>query len=258
MLSDVQSNTEGARKKASVPAVEKALDIIEELSNHRDGLTMNELVETLGRTMGEIYRVVLYLVERDYVVQDASTSRYSLTPRLFELAHRHPVTERLLNEAVPVLERIAALTEQSCHLGVLNRANILVLASVQSPRPAGYSVRTGAVFPAITTSTGMVILANSGSDAQKRFVARAPVDQRDTIRSRLSTIIEKGYDDSPSQIVQGVRNLSAPVCDNRGVVCAITCGLITQVDMPTSAEETLEIILDNAKRLSRALGWLES
>ncbi|WP_114390745.1 IclR family transcriptional regulator [Notoacmeibacter marinus] len=258
MPSETDRNPKDGRKKASVPAVEKALDVLEVLSSHRDGLTMNELVEALGRTMGEIYRVVLYLVERDYVQQDSETARYSLTPRLFELAHRHPVTERLLNKAVPVLERIAASTEQSCHLGVLNRANILILASVASPRPAGYAVRTGAVFPALMTSTGMVIVAHSAPDAQSRFVNRTPTGNREVIRERLHSIAERGYDDSDSQIVHGVRNLSAPVFDKRGIVCAITCGLIDQSDMKTTAAETLQIIRDNAKQLSRALGWLES
>ncbi|MDB6179276.1 IclR family transcriptional regulator [Paracoccus sp. Z330] len=256
MAAQTEDATQGPRKKASVPAVEKALDILEVLSSHRDGLTMNELVEALERSMGEIYRVVLYLVERDYLQQDPDTSRYSLTPRLFELAHRNPVTERMLNKAVPVLERIAAITEQSCHLGVLNRANILILASVASPRPAGYAVRTGAMFPALMTSTGMVVVAHSDPEAQNRFAGRAPADARDAIRKRLQDISLHGYDDSESQIVKGVRNLSAPVFDNRGVVGAITCGHIDQSNMKTTAAETLEIIRENARQLSRALGWL--
>ncbi|MHA3980761.1 IclR family transcriptional regulator [Halovulum sp. GXIMD14794] len=243
-----------SKKKSSVPAVEKALDVLELLSLHRDGMTMNELVAELDRTMGELYRVVLYLAERDYVRQDPATSRYALTPRLFELAHRHPPTERLLREAVPVLERIAALTDQSCHLGTLNRANILILASVASPRPAGYAVRTGAMFPATATSSGMVILAFSPPDAQKRFLARLPKEERAPAQERLARIAEHGYDDSPSQIVAGVRNLSAPVFDNRGVVCAITCGFIAQSEQKLRPDETLDVIRQNATQLSHALG----
>lgn len=243
-----------SKKKSSVPAVEKALDVLELLSLHRDGMTMNELVAELDRTMGELYRVVLYLAERDYVRQDPATSRYALTPRLFELAHRHPPTERLLREAVPVLERIAALTDQSCHLGTLNRANILILASVASPRPAGYAVRTGAMFPATATSSGMVILAFSPPEAQKRFLARLPKEERASAQERLDRIAQHGFDDSPSQIVAGVRNLSAPVFDNRGVVCAITCGFIAQSEQKLGPEETLDVIRQNATQLSHALG----
>lgn len=246
------------RKKAAVPAVGKALDILEELSLRRDGLTMNELVETLGRSMGEIYRVVLYLAERDYIRQDPFTARYSLTPRLFELAHRHPLTERLLHKAIPLLEEIAAASEQSCHLGLLNRSNVLILASVASPRPAGYSVRTGAVFQATSTSSGMVILAYSHQDVVDSFAAMLEAGEREVMLKRLAMIRRQGFDATPSRIVSGVRNLSAPVFDDRGIVAAITCGLIDQSDMRLSPEETLAVIRRTAVTLSRELGHLKA
>lgn len=253
-----QANIEELRKKPLVPSVDKALDILEALSWQRDGLTMKELVAQLGRTMGEIYRIVLYLVERGYLEQDPLTARYSLTLSLFELAHRHPPTERLLRKAVPILERIAVTTEQSCHLGVLNRASVLILASVTSPRPAGYAVRTGAMFPAVDTSTGMVILAHSDEDAQHRFLDLLPKEGRETQRSRLARIIELGFEDSPSNMVSGVRNLCAPVFDRCEIVGAITCGYIDQVEQPCTPEETLRIVRQSALELSQALGYVGS
>jgi DNA-binding IclR family transcriptional regulator len=245
-----------SRNKSAVPSVEKALDVLELLSEHRDGMTMNELVDVLDRTMGEIYRVVLYLAERGFLEQDSATARYSLTLRLFELSHRHPPTERLLRAAVPLLERISAFSEQSCHLGVLNRSNVLILASVASPRPAGYSVRTGAMFHAPKTSTGMVILANSSSATQRRFLDRLTKGDRGEAYERLAKIAGQGFEDRESEIVRGVRNLSAPVFDTRGIACAITCGYIEQDSQKTSPEKTLELIRDNAEQLSRSLGFV--
>ncbi|WP_421724971.1 helix-turn-helix domain-containing protein [Bauldia sp.] len=91
---------DAARKgKSAVPAVEKALDVLEVLADAPDGLTMNEIVERLGRTMGEIYRVVVYLAERGYLSQDPGTSRYALTLKLFELSHHHDPTEALDTDA---------------------------------------------------------------------------------------------------------------------------------------------------------------
>ena len=149
------------KQKSPVPSVQKAFDVLELLAGSEEGLTMNEITETLDRTMGELYRIVVYLTERRYLVQNSDSGRYSLTLKLFELSHRHDPTERLITRAQPILEKIAARTEQSCHIGVLNRNNVLVLSSVQSPRPAGYSVRTGALFPVDRTSSGHVILAFS-------------------------------------------------------------------------------------------------
>lgn len=101
---DMHATDAPTAKKSSVPAVEKALDVLELLAEQSDGMTMNDIVDSLGRTMGELYRVVVYLHERDYLSQDPGTGRYALTLRLFELSHRHDPTERLVRETLPILE----------------------------------------------------------------------------------------------------------------------------------------------------------
>ena len=241
--------------KSTVPAVEKALDVLELLAEAPGGLTMNEIVDALGRTMGEIYRVVVYLTDRGYLQQNPETNRYALTLRLFELSHRHDPTERLIHAALPMLERIAARTKQSCHLGVLNRENVLVLTSVQSPLPAGYSVRTGALFPADQTSSGHVILAFSPDDVQQRYIARQPEAVRNDLGKRLERIRTDGFEDTPSTMITGVRNLCVPVFDSRGVAAAITSGFIGQCDNTASAAETLAAIRVTAVELSKSLGF---
>ncbi len=249
-------NRPGEKKsKSSVPAVEKALDVIELLAGSPNGLTMNEIVDSLGRTMGEIYRVVVYLAERDFLVQDLDTARYSLTLKLFELSHRHDPTEKLVHAALPLLERIAAKSNQSCHLGVLNRANILVLASVSSPSPAGYAVRTGAMFPVDQTSSGHVILAFSQESEQQRYLARLPSQDRQQVSQRFSRIRLAGFEDTQSTMIHGVRNLCVPVFDTRGVVAAITSGFIGQTDSKATAEETLRTLRGVAIELSQTLGF---
>ncbi|GAA6208495.1 IclR family transcriptional regulator [Cognatishimia sp. WU-CL00825] len=249
------TKTSPKKEKSSVPAVEKALDVLELLAGAPDGLTMNEIVDALGRTMGEIYRVVVYLSDRDYLQQDIGTGRYALTLRLFELSHRHDPTERLIHASTPILERIAARTSQSCHLGVLNRSNILVISSVHSPLPAGYAVRTGALFPVDQTSSGHVILAFSDEEVQKRYVARMPSNDRPEIRERLKRIRELGFEDTPSTMILGVRNLCVPVFDARGVVGAITSGFIGQMGDAASAEETLATLRASSIELSQSLGF---
>ncbi len=245
-----------ARKSNStVPAVEKALDVLELLSESPAGLTMNEIVDALGRTMGEIYRVVVYLAERGYLRQNPDSNRYTLTLRLFELSHRYDPTERLIHAALPLLERIAARTNQSCHMSVLNRDHVLVLTSVQSPLPAGYAVRTGALFPVNRTSSGHVILAFSPEDIQQRFLARQPEQERSAIAERLGRIRADGFEDIRSTMVTGVRNLSVPIFDSRGVAAAITSGFIGLYQETCSAEEALTEIKFAAAELSRLLGF---
>lgn len=240
--------------KPPVPAIEKALDVLELLADTPDGLSMNDIAQTLNRTMGELYRVVVHLTQRGYLVQEPHSGRYQLSLKLFELSHRHEPTEHLIRSAVPILEDISKRTNQSCHLGILNGDKVVILAANKSPLPVGYSVATGAILPYEQTSLGYVILAFSDEQKQQRYLDGSPKDKLLAIEHRLREIIQHGFERTESQMVVGVENLCAPVFDLHGITAAITCGFIQHSHQIVSAEEAMSIVTEGAQNLSKKLG----
>ena len=69
--SDTAPAAEGGKRTCQVPAAEKTLDILEFLAGQPDGLTVTEIVGALGRTVHELYRVVLVLEARGYLYRRA-------------------------------------------------------------------------------------------------------------------------------------------------------------------------------------------
>ena len=130
----------------SAPALEKGLDILELLAGSSPGLTQNQIAARLGRSPSELFRMVEVLARRGYLGRSPSDGTYSLTLKLFELAHRQPPVKRLLAVALPLMHELARTTRQSNHLVVLHEQRILVLAQVDSPEAMGFSVRLGAHF----------------------------------------------------------------------------------------------------------------
>ena len=108
---------ESGRNEYRAPAAEKALDILELMADQSDGLTQTEIANGLGRSIHEIYRILLLLEKRGYIIRTQS-DRFRLSLRLFELAHRHPPVNRLVECALPVMRELAANADQSCHLVV--------------------------------------------------------------------------------------------------------------------------------------------
>ncbi|MFP3616628.1 helix-turn-helix domain-containing protein, partial [Paraburkholderia sp. SIMBA_050] len=76
------------------PALDKGLDILELLAEQKSGLTRAEITKLLGRNASEMYRMLERLVARQYVVRSAGGDRYSLSLKLYALAHRHPPMNR--------------------------------------------------------------------------------------------------------------------------------------------------------------------
>ena len=153
------------------PALDKGLDILELLAEQKEGLTRAEITKLLGRNASEMYRMLERLVARQYVVRSAAGDRYSLSLKLYALAHRHPPMNRLISEALPLMQRFADAAEQSCHLVVYDRGNLLVIAQVDGPGTWGISVRLGSRVGLIDTGSGRVMLAFQSIEQREQMLA---------------------------------------------------------------------------------------
>ena len=87
----------------SAPALEKGLEILELLAATQKPMTNRALADRLGRSKGEIFRMVFGLIERGYLQRDAATDQLALSSKLFELGIRTPRPRQLLEVAVPAM-----------------------------------------------------------------------------------------------------------------------------------------------------------
>ena len=148
-----------ATPKYSAPALEKGLDILELLSNAEAGLSQIELARDLGRSVSEIFRMLVVLEQRGYIAQEPATDRYILTTLMFEVAHRMPLIRRLTSSATPLMRELAQSINQSVHLAVLAEDSVLIAGQVDPPARHVMSVRLGTRVDVWRASSGRVIMA---------------------------------------------------------------------------------------------------
>src|SRR5919199_3866139 len=127
-------------ERPGAPALEKGLDLLEALAEEKEGLSQKMLAQRVGRSVGEIFRMLGVLERRGYIARDPQSGQYSLTLRLFELANRHPPMRRLQAIALPVMEELAQAIKLSCHLVVVNGDRILVVGQAEPDLPMGWTV----------------------------------------------------------------------------------------------------------------------
>jgi DNA-binding IclR family transcriptional regulator len=242
----------------STPALEKGLDVVELLAAEAAGLTAREIGARLGRTTGELFRMLLSLERRGYI-RRGEDGAYVLTLRLFELAHRHPPTDRLMAAALPEMRRLAERTGQSCHLAVQDAGRILVLARVESPRPWSLLVRVGAAYDLVTNSSGRVLLAFQPETVREAWLRLAgelddavpPADLPD----RLAAIRAAGHEAGPSDAVGGVVNLSCPLLSRSGrAVAALTMPFLALRGNICDEQTALAGVRAAAKTIAERLG----
>jgi DNA-binding IclR family transcriptional regulator len=246
----------------NVPALEKGFDILELLASAPAGLNLTAIAATLGRATGELYRIIQYLESRGYIERDAGDS-YSLSMRLFHLSHEHPPLRSLVAVAVPIMEQFASAAGQSCHLGVLSRTNVTIVAQIDSPSPIRYSVRLGAQFPAWETSSGILLCAMQTETARRVMFQQLTqlVDDATLadLQAKMIEVIERGFEERQSERIPGISNLSFPVRDrNDQVVAVLTTPYLPQRSNPATIDEVRQLIGAASSRLSEALGHRDS
>lgn len=242
----------------SAPALEKGLDIIELLSTREIGLGQSEIARELGRSVSEIFRMLMVLQARGYVAQDPVSDRYILTTFVFEIAHRIPKIGRLTAFAEPLMQNLTHFINQSVHLAILSEASILVVSQTNSPGNNVMSVRLGAKIDLWRASSGRVMLAFQSPDALQELLksvplpAGLPVSQ---IMKELAEIRQAGVETRDSFVVKGVVNISAPIIDHSGhATAALTVPHIERFDDPVSIEKCKSELIATAAALSKSLG----
>ena len=222
------STQQQSAKRYPVPALDKGLDLLEILSAHQSGLGLSELAAASRKKVSEIFRMVDCLKRRGYVVVDPRNDRLTLSMRLFELAHRHPPTERLLGAALAQMQALALKSGQSCHLAVYSSGEMLVIAQVDSSRHMGFAVHVGAKVGLTSSASGRAFLAFQQDHEQARLLAIAKENILSTqvdsaFLASVKKIRSKGFVSMPSDFIRGITNMSYPVFGASGrAVAALT------------------------------------
>tara|TARA_R110002012_G_scaffold204323_2_gene374039 strand:+ start:2519 stop:3319 length:801 start_codon:yes stop_codon:yes gene_type:complete len=218
----------------AAPALEKGLDVLELLCRSESALSIKTIAQILGRSVGELYRMVSCLVERGYLVN--VDDKYHLSTKLFELAHINPPTHRLLTEAMPVMQKLSAELDQSCHLSVYATGRQMVVAKVDSPSGMGFSVRVGAELDVLVSASGRVLLAFQDQVTRRQRIIesaeRRPEQADPQIEIVLDTIRARGFESSPSVQVRGLYAVAFPIGDTSGhAIAALTVPFAERIDL---------------------------
>jgi DNA-binding IclR family transcriptional regulator len=234
------------------PALEKGLDIIELLAQSAAPLSRSDIAKNLGRSVGEIYRMLHQLVCRNYIALVGDS--YVLTTKLFELSQYFPPTQRLLIEATPVMQKLAGDIDQACHLTVYSQGRQIVIAKVDVPSGMGFSVRVGSELDVLVSASGRILLAFQDPETRAFRIQESSARQADfdppALSATLDKIAKRGFEAAPSGQVRGLFAISFPVLDVRGhALAALTVPYADRIDQTgRKSQKDVEAILGIAAR----------
>ncbi len=247
-----------------VQVLDRAIALFEALSNESGGLTLIELSEKMGLHRSTIYRLLMVLERNRYVTKNASTGKFFLGFRFFELASKVIRNSDPAREARPHLEKLVAEVGETAHLCVLDEGEVLYLAKVEGARAVRAPSIIGRRYPVHCGGAGKALLAHVPPEVLDDILKRKGLPQftRSTIATpaqmkiELQRIRERGYSVDDEEYEEGLRCVGAPVRDYTGnVIAAISVAApafrLTPNDVPVVAKAVMEA----ASQLSAELGF---
>lgn len=240
----------------------RALLLVEHLAEAGPS-RLSSIASTLELNKTTAFRFVSALVEMGWVQQDPATRVYGLSPRVVELGSMVLDRMEIRHEVRPHLERLAELTSETVHLGVLDGLEMVYIDKVEGRQAVSMASRLGARGACHSTALGKVLLAARPEEEWARYVENGGLTRRtdhtfvDAKRfgEELERVRQRGYAVDNVENEDGIRCVAAPIRDHTGgVVAAMSVSGWTVSMTRERLPELIPLVTEQAASASAALG----
>lgn len=242
---------------AEVPAVARALRVLELMAAERSPITLSEIARRAEIPPATCHAVLHTLEARGYAARTVVGRSHYWGPTLAlyhlgaSLVHRLGITD----VALPTLRTLAESVGCPAHIGVLEDRSVTYVAKVPAPVFIQFDTYAGKVSPFHLTALGRAIAAYQSDERQAELL--------EGLVPRFARVLEetraRGYALEDSEEVKGVGCVAAPIRNAQGEVCAsvgitgFSADLMIDGDVPSA-----EPVLRAAAEVSAALGYRDA
>ncbi|WIW50445.1 IclR family transcriptional regulator C-terminal domain-containing protein (plasmid) [Bradyrhizobium sp. 62B] len=202
----------------------RSLSVIETLGDHREPPTISDLARATGLPKPSVRRILHTLTALGYAETSGRTFR--LTPKVVRFATSYLASGGQAQVLQPACEELSSITGQSCLVGVLDGAEVLVVAYTMPQQLMSRSLGVGTRFPAYCTAAGRVLLGQKSDIELESYLAKLkPVAQTEAtqtdktvIKSEIMAARKRGYSVMEDEFVMGWRTVAFPLHRHDGSI----------------------------------------
>lgn len=252
------------RQSPTVPAVERAIELLQVLAHAGKPLMLSELSERTAASRSTAFNTLATLQRYGFVEKDERYKTYRLGLGLFELGRAYLDQVSLIPAFTQYARELVERCQETVKLGVRDGREVVYLAAQEGPHSVRLVALVGERRPAHITAVGKVLLAQLTDDElialYRTYVFAKPtptaIDSLPMLQQALAVIRQQqiAYDQQESSI--GVNCVAVPIHDYSGkVVAAMSIGVPHARWNDRRRVELTELLHCAAAQLAHALGW---
>lgn len=248
-------------------SLERALRILNALSNERTTLSLAQLSETLNLPRATVLRLCSTLIDYGYLRQDTVSKHYSLGMRFLELAKSVSDSFSLKKIASSHLNVLQAKLSKTIFLAVLDNDEVFYIDKIDDPgNPISFTSKVGTRRPAYWGMLGFVLMAYLPDKEIKRILHKKPltaftsksITKKVEFLRCLDKVRSQGYVVENEMAFDGITGVGTPIFDHTGkVIAAVGVGFITSSVKEKELDRVIKEAIKTAAAISGELGYSE-
>lgn len=214
-----------------IPAVARAIDLLELLVSSEFGLTLSQVSQKLGIAKSSSYRLIRSLLARGYLQRSFDGHRYILGVRALQFADTVVAEAQLRTVCSPFARRLVEQSGLTVLAGVLRGLEWVAILKVPSIKDNYPGALVGHHFDLHCTAIGKALIAFASDEElnkvfpEKNFHRHTSktAGSLETLKVDLAGVRTRGYAINNEELAIGGRGVAAPVLNHIGSVVASIC-----------------------------------
>ena len=240
------------------------MQILHCFSNNEPELTLTAIAERLDMHKSIASRLVTSLCDWRMLERDPLTKRIRLGMGAWQLGMLVSNQNALVRAALPVLTDLAERTRHSAHVAILERDEMFVVATVQSPEALRVTLQVGDRRPLHATAAGKLMLAFMSEEQRAQALpkgslqrlTRATITSMAELEASLTLVRRAAVAWNEGESATGVGGVAAGVFNVAGSMIATVSSVFPQTLVAQSQKSALaNEVRKSAEALSIKFGW---
>ncbi len=203
-------------------AVDRAIDVIELLSENEGTLSLSQIMNKLDIPKQSLIRILNTLCVRGIIDKAEQRGFYRLGMNLLFTEHHLQDKRNLRTIAWPSMQELSQKVRKTIELSILDRDQLVCIERIQGNESVNIYSRIGAVYPYFhAVSVGKVYLAQMDSAKRKEnlkkiglpAVTERTITNAGTLEKELKKVKSNGFAFEDQELRKGVRRVAAPIYD---------------------------------------------
>lgn len=253
---------------SNVQSLERALTILNTLSDYPDGIQIARLTELVGLSKSTTHRLLATLSSMNYVVKDPENDKYKLGLQVLFLSRNILNQNNIVSTARPYLEKLSAEINETVHLCVEDLGEITYIDKIESNQTIRMYSRIGSRAPMYCTAVGKILYSGMDPDYFEQSIAKVNFQRKtpktitsvEELRHEVTKVKQQGFALDDIENEEGIRCIAAPIYNHEGKIVASfsISGPSNRVTMSLINDSLINKMKQVSIDISRNLGYTGS